>query len=150
MLALQKLLAQQPVRQAVKGTCQVVRMQLDQVTGESLNVGVVLRESETGPTHMRFLHNVAPLRYLYSDDMAEDAAFLIDQAEQAIEAGMELPKGWRVQLSEPRFAQGTNMQHLLADLYQRLVPLGAKEDVPERLDGVDHPREPARRGISAL
>jgi hypothetical protein len=138
MLALQKLLAQQAPRQVVKGTCQVARMQLDQATGEVLNVGIVLRESGTNTLHTRFLRNIAPLRCLYSDDMAEDAAFLIDQAEQAIEAGMPLPKGWNVELSEPRFAQGSSMQMVLADLYQRLVPLGAKEDAEERLDSDDH------------
>jgi hypothetical protein len=108
----------------VKCTCRMVQMQLDQATGERLNVGVVLKESETGILHMKFLKDLTVVRYLYGNDAADSASFLIDQAEYAIKSGLELPWGWYVELSEPRFAKGRDIKNLLSDLYRRLVTLG--------------------------
>ncbi|MDN8615495.1 hypothetical protein [Variovorax ginsengisoli] len=84
------------------------------------------------------MQNVAGLRCLYNDDLANDAAFLIDQAEQVLEAGGSLPLGWNITLSEPKFVRGATAAGIVEDLFRRLVPLALRETVGERLDSDDH------------
>lgn len=121
-----------------EGDWQLARLSLDKATGEQLNVGVVFTSHHGGRTTGRFLRNVAGLRCLYNDDLADDAAFLIDQAEQALEQGMQLPSGWSISLSAPRFVRGDNAKAIVDNLYQRMVPLGQRETAAERLDTDDH------------
>lgn len=116
----------------------MARLALDPATGEQLNIGIVFRAHATQKTSTRFLRNVAGLRSLYGDDLAEDAAFLIDQAEQAIEQGIPLPAQWNVSLGVPLFVRGATSQSIVDDLFSRIVPLGAKESISERLDSDDH------------
>lgn len=121
-----------------EGEWQLARLSLDKATGEQLNVGVVFTSHHGGRATSRFLRNVAGLRCLYNDDLADDAAFLIDQAEQAIEQGMQLPSGWSISLSAPRFVRGDSAQAIVDTLFQRMVPLGQRETAAERLDSDDH------------
>lgn len=138
MLALQQLLKPKAAIQTTEGLWQVARLAIDPATGEQLNVGVVFRPHGAQEPTVRFLRNMAGLRCLYGDDQAEDAAFLIDQAEQALEQGMTLPIGWNVSLGQPLFARGTSAQDVVDDLFARIVPLGVKEAVGEQLDTDDH------------
>lgn len=138
MLPLQTLLTPKASHTGVSGMWQLVRLSLDPATGEQLNVGVTFTDRESGEITTRMLANVAALRCLYNDDLAEDAAFLIDQAEHAIEQGVDLPVNWNVSLSLPLFVRGSSAKSVVDDLFTRLVPLGAKETTPERLDTDDH------------
>lgn len=116
----------------------MARLVLDPATGEQLNVGVVFRPHGAQEPTVRLLRNVAGLRCLYGDDLAEDAAFLIDQAEQALEQGMALPSQWNVSLGQALFVRGPSAQAIVDDLFVRMVPLGTKESATERLDTDDH------------
>ncbi len=139
MLALERLLqtkARAP--SSVEGRWQVVRLCLDPATGEQLNVGVRFVDEASGESTQRLLHNVAGLRCLYNDDMAEDAAFLIDQAEQALEQGIMLPADWNISLGQPLFVRGSSAQSIIDELFARMVPLGARENAESRLDSDDH------------
>jgi hypothetical protein len=121
-----------------EGVWQLARLCLDRATGEQLNVGVVFTSHHNGDVTTRFLRNVAGLRCLYNDDMADDAAFLIDQAEQALEQGARVPSNWNITLSAPLFVRGESAEVIVQNMYQRMVPLGLRESVTERLDTDDH------------
>lgn len=138
MLALTKLLTKPVAQGVVEGVWQVAQLQIDPATGERLNVGVVFVEKLNGNATVRFLRSVAGIRCLYNDDMADDASFLIDQAEQAFEQGIQLPVGWNIQLSRPLVARGENAQAVVNRLFARMVPLGLKEQLEDRLDTDDH------------
>lgn len=126
------------LKSKAEGVWQVARLCLDKATGEQLNVGVVFTSHRDGSTTSRFLRNVATLRCLYNDDMADDASFLIDQAEQALEQGIRLPEGWNISLTPPFFVRGESPDAIVQSMFQRMVPLGLRESVAERLDGDDH------------
>ena len=139
MLSLLLLSELTPALLKTEGQWQLARLSLDKATGEQVNVGVVFTGHDGGRATSRFLRNVAGLRCLYNDDLANDAAFLIDQAEQALEQGIrQLPSGWNISLSAPRFVRGDSAQAIVDTLYQRMVPLGQREDAAERLDSDDH------------
>lgn len=143
MLGLFKLL-QQPVTPAVTvGMWRVAQLHIDPATGEQLNVGIVFTDEASGKVTTRFLQNVAGIRCLYNDDLAADASFLIDQAEHAIELGMALPANWNISLSQPLVARGANAKAIVDQLFARMVPLGLKEQLEDRLDGDDHPHTTA-------
>lgn len=128
---------QRPQTPTAQGTWQFARLCLDPATGEKINVGIVFTD-EQGRVESRFLRNVAGLRCLYNDDLANDAAFLIDQAEQTIEQKGTLPNGWNISLSHPLFVRGKSARIIVDELFQRLVPLGMRETTPELLDTDDH------------
>lgn len=140
MFALLQLLEKNttPSKAKVEGEWQIARLCLDKATGEQLNVGVVFTSHADGSITSRFLRNVAGLRCLYNDDMADDAAFLIDQAEQALEQGARIPAGWSISLGAPLFVRGDSPDAIVQNMFQRMVPLGLRESVAERLDGDDH------------
>lgn len=125
----------------------MARLALDPATGEQLNVGVVFRAHGAEEPTVRFLRNVAGLRCMYGDDLAEDAAFLIDQAEQAMEQGIPLPARWNVSLGQPLFVRGHSAKEIVDELFVRVVPLGTKEQLGERLDTDDH--QHATRNVRA-
>jgi len=147
MLAIHKLLKPKAMTHATEGTWQVARLSLDPATGEQLNVGVVFRAHGVDEPTVRFLRNVAGLRCMYGDDLAEDAAFLIDQAEQAMEQGIPLPPKWNVSLGQPLFVRGHSAKEIVDELFARVVPLGTKEQLAERLDTDDH--QHATRNVRA-
>jgi len=146
MLEIHRLLNKPKSPVKTEATWQVARLELDQATGERLNVGIVVT-SESRTVAYRFLQNLSALRCLYNADQFEDAAFLIDQAEQCLESGQRLPEGWNITLSEPLFARGASLQAIADELYQRLVPLAAREQREEHLDNDDHPH--ATRNVKA-
>lgn len=122
-----------------EGVWQVARLCLDRATGEQLNVGVVFTDHLGGGITSRFLNNLSGLRCLYNDDMANDAGFLIDQAEQALEQGVRIPAGWNISLGQPLFVRGETPQGIVDNMFTRMVPLGLHENTAERFDSDDHP-----------
>ncbi|WP_156955244.1 hypothetical protein [Polaromonas glacialis] len=127
-----------PFKPRAEGIWQVARLCLDRATGEQLNVGVVFTDHQGGGITSRFLSNLSGLRCLYNDDMADDAGFLIDQAEQALGQGVRIPSGWNISLGEPLFVRGETPQSIVDSMFKRMVPLGSRENAAERLDGDDH------------
>lgn len=121
----------------------MAQLQIDPATGERLNVGIVFANGASGEVSTRFLQNVAGIRCLYNDDLAADASFLIDQAESAIDLGMALPADWNISLTKPLLARGANAKAIVDRLFARMVPLGLKEQLEDRLDGDDHPHTTA-------
>ena len=127
-----------PFRSKAEGVWQIARLCLDRATGEQLNVGVVFTDHKDGGITSRFLSNLSGLRCLYDDDMADDAGFLIDQAEQALTQGVHIPSGWNVSLGDALFVRGETPQTIVDSMFKRMVPLGSRESTAERLDSDDH------------
>jgi hypothetical protein len=138
MLSLHQLLDQPTATAKTQGMWQLARLCLDSAVGEQINVGVVFTADGEERPECRFVSDLSGLRCLYNDDVVNDAAFLIDQAEQALEQLGKLPQGWNVSLTRPLFVRGDSSASIIGDLYQRLVPLGMREASPERLDSDDH------------
>lgn len=143
MLGLSKLLNKPIATGVTEGKWRVAQLQIDPATGERLNVGIVFTDEQSGAVTTRFLQNMAGIRCLYNDDLAADASFLIDQAEHAIEQGITLPEDWNISLTRPLVARGEGAKTVVDRLFARMVPLGLKEQLEERLDSDDHPHTTA-------
>ncbi|RRD43516.1 hypothetical protein EII18_02935 [Comamonadaceae bacterium OH3737_COT-264] len=120
------------------GHWQTLRLCLDRAAQEWLNVGVLLR-THGGQTHMKLLESVDGLRCLYDEDAANNALFLLEQAESALAEGQDIPKGWNIELGPPKFIRGAKEQTILDSLFDRLVTLGRHQiDSADRLDRENH------------
>lgn len=147
MLEIFRLLDKKAPTNTTEALWQVARLELDPATGERLNVGVVVRGKEDGAAVWKFVQDFTGLRCFYNEDQVEDALFLVDQAEQCIALGKELPQGWNISLSAPLFVRGKDYQSILDDLFARMVPLAARANPANRLDNDDHPH--ATRNVKA-
>ena len=115
---------QQQLADSITGHWQVVRMCVDQPTQEWLNVGIFFRASD-GQTHWQLLENFNGMRCLYDEDAADNARFLLEQAEYAFETGQALPDGWHLTLGPAKFVRGlSTADEVVASLFNRMVPLG--------------------------
>lgn len=131
---------QQQLADSTTGHWQVVRMCVDQPTQEWLNVGIFFRASD-GQTHWQLLENFNGMRCLYDEDAADNARFLLEQAEYAFETGQALPDGWHLTLGPTKFVRGlSTADEVVASLFNRMVPLGQhQKGTAGRIDREDHP-----------
>lgn len=128
-----------PSAPVVSGRWAALRLQLDRATGEHVNVGVVFRPDGGEPARFRLLGNVSGLRCMYGPDGAASAAFAIDQAAALMTQGREFPLGWNISLGPELHASGASTAAVVAELYQRVVPLARHEPgEDDRLDADDH------------
>lgn len=138
MGALERM-AQPPSAPVISGRWAALRLQLDRATGELVNVGVLFRPEGGASARFKLLGNVAGLRSMYGPDGAASAAFAIDQAAALLAQGMALPAGWSISAGPELHASGASTAAVVADLYQRVVPLARHEPgEDDRLDSDDH------------
>lgn len=140
MLALDELFGASTRNRQVEGHWRTVRLCLDRASDEVLNIGVVFVERHSGASFYRLAKNLTGIRCLYGENMVDDAAFLIHQAEAALEAGTGFPDRWNVTFGPDRFIRGESPEVIVDAMYQRVVSLSLHERSQERLDTDEHSR----------
>lgn len=116
--------AQEIAEPKLEGEWFPITLTPDMATGERLNVGVGIIKD--GITHVQMLHTMKAFKCLYGEDGASNVEFLIDIVREHLEESSEptSPSG-NIFLGPRRHVSGENIQQMLEELYQTMVPLGS-------------------------
>lgn len=124
---------------SISGHWSPLRLRLDKVCGDVLNIGVIFRHEGDPQISWRLLSNFSGIRCLYGPDAASNAAFAVDQINSYLRQNGRCPEGWVISSGEEAFASGNSVDEILSRLYTRTVALARHEySEDERLDSDDH------------
>lgn len=124
-----KALAEDTKSTLIKGEWRAIRVSLDFVSEESVNVGVLFQEDDT--RHFRLMNNAKPVAKIFGPAAEDELRFLLSVTQSCLENNYPSFPAQNITLGEPKFAAGNSPEEIVDRLYQSVVTLARRPD-PKR------------------
>lgn len=109
-------------------------MCLDRATNEVINIGIVVEVD--GKKRWRLLQNLNGIKAIYGSSGVSSVEFLLEQTQNLLIKNEPIPPNWNVSLGPKLYANNTNIDALMMELFTRIVTFSrfTKEKDSDRVD----------------